>query len=310
MVAKFGDCKVTPLVGGTRQVTVSTGFAGGSGVLDEITADETVTVSDAFGSGIKYFLICLHRDWSANETTVKVITAAGTSLPSSMPTRDNNPGVVDDQPLALVSLAAGDAVPTVIYDLRAVGGPNGFNMSPDLAGLPNWINYMAFEGYTIWTGNKSWRRIVDPATSNPKWDQDPEIVRSGPSLGNPLSISGASGWTTVSVLECRGSRTGNDMKIRFQARRTGATLDFPNGSAGSDPILTVGNTSWRPPYNVQFAFSYVAATGATYGGLAVYTTAGEVQMVSVTPGTSIGKSPVNGVDRTSFTGIAAWTREV
>lgn len=309
MVSKFSDCKVAPLVGGTRQVTISTGFAGGSGVLDEITEAETVTVSDAFASGIKYFLICLHRDWSTNTTTVKVITAAGTSLPSSMPTRDNTPGVSDDQPLALVSLAAGDTLPTVIYDLRAVGGPNGFNMSPDLAGLPNWINYMAFEGYTIWTGDKSWRRVTDPATGNPNWEVDPEIVKSGPNIPNGLSINGTSGWATSSVLESRGSRTGNDMKIRFQARRTGATLDFPNGSAGSDPILTIGNTNWRPPYNVPFAFSYVAGTGATYGGFALYTTAGEVQLISVTPGTSIGKSPVNGIDRTSFSGVAEWTRE-
>jgi hypothetical protein len=304
------DCKVTPKTDGTRQVNVSAGWIGGWGVADHNAGTVAVTLPSV-ASGTRWFPIYARRNW--NNGSVGTTFVAGTigltsadTLPDRNTDGDGSGGGsgLDDQPLALVPLTAGATVPGTPIDLRVFSSGEAGVM---VATSELVLQYMDQIGDQIRIGNVTWTRLIN-STGAPIWDRDPEIVQSGPNLGNPLKINGAAGWSTVSVLTCRGSRSGNKMELLFQARRGGATLNFPNGGAGSDPIMTVGNTDWRPPYAVRFPFSYVAATGATYGGFAVYTTDGEVQIVSVTPGTSIGKSPVNGVDRTSFAGTASWNR--
>jgi hypothetical protein len=171
MVASHTDCVVSPLVGGTRQIQVSTGYMGGWGILDQITATETLTLATV-ASGIHYWLICAHRNWTTPVTTITAIDA-GTALPATMPTRSTSPGTTDDQPLALVSIAAGATNPVVIYDLRAIGGPNFYNMSASLQNLPNWLSYMAIEGSTVYTGNKRWYRSVNQFTGNAFWGHRP-----------------------------------------------------------------------------------------------------------------------------------------
>jgi hypothetical protein len=305
------DCKVTPKTDGTRQVNISAGWIGGQGIVDHNLATFVVALPTV-SSGTRWFPIYARRNWNAGSIgTTFVSGATGLTSADVLPSRntdgDGSGGGtgLDDQPLALVPLTAGATVPGTPIDLRVFASAEA---GPMVASSEMVLQYMNNVGDQIRIGNTTWTRVIN-SSGAPVWDRDPEIVRSGPNLGNPLKVNGKPGWLTVSVLECKGTRTGNDMKLLLQARRGGATLDFPNGGASSDPIMTVGNTDWQPPNNVRFPFSYVTATGATYGGFAVYTTAGEVQLVSVTPGTSIGKSPVNGVDRTSFAGTATWTRE-
>jgi hypothetical protein len=305
------DCKVTPRSNGTRQVNIAAGWIGGCGIVDHNTSTATVTLPTV-SSGTRWFAVYARRNWNSGSVGTTFVAdstplTATDTLPDRNTDGDGSDGGsgIDDQPLALVPLTAGATVPGTPIDLRVFSSGEAGLM---VASSELVLQYMNNVGDMIRIGNTTWSRLIN-ASGAPIWEQDPEIVRSGPNYGNPLKINGAAGWTTVSQLESRGIRTGNDMKILFQARRTGATLSFPIGSAADDPILTVGNTAWRPPYTVPFAFQYVAASGATYGGFAKYTTAGEVQLISVTYDTTIGKSPINGVDRTSFLGVASWTRE-
>ena len=311
-VADQTSCKVTGYASGTFQVQVSTGYASGWGVRDQITATELYTLPSVT-SGIEYFMVGILRDWTSNTSTISHVNA-GTTLPSSMPARVNNPGVKDFQPLALVSLAAGDTLPQVIYDLRAVGGPNTFNMSAALADKPNWFDYMAWEGYTIRTGHTIRYRGVDPSTGSVKWISDPEIVRSGPGLGNNLAVTNIAGWPTVAKLESRGSRTGNDMKLLLQLNHSSSsnpisfTSTYGNVVGGDTTLCTVGNTSWQPPYNIPgVQFEYLTADNATYSGTARFGTGGDFVVIAGTPGTTIG---VRTDGSWAIRALVAWTREV
>lgn len=319
LAARYGvqdsaSCQVEPYTTGTYQVQVSTGFAGGWGVVDQITATELYTLPNP-ASGTQYFLVGLLRDWSAKTTTVSHILA-GASLPASMPGRPQDPGNTQDfQPLALVSLAHGDTAPKIVYDLRAAGGPNTFNMSAALATLPNWLAYMAFEGNTIWTGHKRWHRAINAATGNPFWDVSPEIVHSGPGLGNGLSISnaGTAGWKSYAVLECRGSRNDNDMKIFLQINHYSGsnpvsfTSQTGNTVGGDVTVLVVGNTDWQPPYDIPaIAFDYLAADNSSLSGFARYNTDGSFAITNGVQGTSIG---VRSDGSWSIQALISWTRE-
>jgi hypothetical protein len=315
MVASHTDCVVSPLVGGTRQIQVSTGYMGGWGILDQITATETLTLATV-ASGIHYWLICAHRNWTTPVTTITAIDA-GTALPATMPTRSTSPGTTDDQPLALVSIAAGATNPVVIYDLRAIGGPNIYNMSASLQNLPNWLSYMAIEGSTVYTGNKRWYRSVNQFTGNAFWDTDPEIVTSGPGVSNDVGVNSAlTGWTTSSTYAQRFSRSGNACTLLLQANTTSSTraIEFgPDGgvSGGDTAVLTVSQTAYQPPYSItDLDIRYIDGSrgGSSYHGGARLDSTGDLVIESGLPNTQAG--PVaESSNFPTIRAIARWTRE-
>jgi hypothetical protein len=302
------DCKVTPRSNGTRQVNISAGYIGGWGVVDHNTSTAVVTLPTV-SSGTRWFAVYARRNWnSGNVGTTFVADTVGLTSSATLPERntdgdgsDGGSGL-DDQPLALVPLTAGATVPGTPIDLRVFSSAESGLMvaSSDLV-----LQYMNEVGDVIRIGNKTYSRVINSAGS-PVWDVDPEVVRSGPNLGNPLKVNGGSGWTTVSKLVTRGTRSGNIMTMYFQARRTGATISSTNGNVSSDPpILTVGNADWHPPYAIPCEVYYIAASHANYGGSAIYTTDGELQLVSIVPGSSVGKTS----EFTSIRAAVTWVRE-
>jgi len=301
-----GDCKPTGLSTGTYQVQIAPGWLGAHGVADNVTEAEVVPLTPP-SSGRLYYLIVLHRDWSASTSTFQALPG-GNSLPSSLPSRTTGPGVADDQPIALVSLAAGDTVPTITYDLRMWGGNERLNCFD----MPvNFLSFNQFSGNRIrFTSGFTYEWVLNPSTLNGYWDVDPEIVRSGPNLGNGLSIGPIGpGWSGPGSVETRGKRSGNKMEILFQARRIGTTLTFSdsqgNVDGGDSTVFTVGNTSWQPPYSIPLDIVYYSSSGASYGGSGQYNPNGTVVIQSGAPGTNIGKTS-SGI---SFRAQANWTRE-
>lgn len=145
-----------PVVNGSsaRTVTINTGFVGGYGVIDEITAAEDVQINaDLPTTGnTKWFLIALRRDWGAGESELVVIPGTGSM---SIPVRQQSPGTgQDDQPLALVQITGGNNNPTALVDLRAWGGEGGAIMQV------GW-NSGTFRQYINWQGALvRWRNEV------------------------------------------------------------------------------------------------------------------------------------------------------
>lgn len=311
MVDSPDDCVITPVSGG---VQVGPGILGGQGILDEVDSSLAVVPWTPPASGTQYAVLVATRDWAASTPqTSFALQTAGTSLPATMPTLTNTtPGVKDDQPLALLSLASNDVIPRLVKDLRAIGGPNFYVMQSGLD--QNWFGYMTQPGVTIYSGTVTWRRLLDPNSGNEIWERDPDIERSGPGFGNPLQITGSmTGWATVSQVESRGSRSDNDMKLLLQAVHGSSsnpisfTSQFGAVVGGDTTVVTVGNTSWRPPYDIPgVGFTYRAGDNSTYTGHGTYTVDGQFKITDGVQGTTIG---VRTDGTWSIRALVNWTRE-
>lgn len=103
-------------------VTVAPGVAHGQGVTDVSDAPVPVALTPP-GSGSRYWLVALRRTWQTTNQTTVVAVDLGSSQPGAIPMgapRNSEPGVIDDQPLALVSWVSG-ATSFSVVDLRLVG---------------------------------------------------------------------------------------------------------------------------------------------------------------------------------------------
>lgn len=174
---------VASIGGADREVRLSPGRGFGYGVRDKTTADASI-VLPASTSGSVWHLICVHRDWQANQS--RFDSVAGTSA-RALPTRDASPGQVDDQPLWLARVDAGKSQVQQLVDLRVWGGDGGSFAVDDLV-----LQYINRVGTVIRVGRMSWARVLN-AQSIPTW------VRSddGTPVGSIQAFAGANapdGW--------------------------------------------------------------------------------------------------------------------
>jgi hypothetical protein len=239
--------RVTPSPTGTREVTIGVGRIGGWGVLDNITAPITVQLPSVT-SGTKYFLIVARRTWGATQATSIAYIDAGTS--ATIPARNVSRGVLDDQPLALVPVTAGQTVPGAPIDLRLIGHSAGSFVAKSTLVL----GIVTLLGIEVRIGTDTYRRVFNSAGS-PTWEKDP-----GPLGSVPLSVLtqagvGATedGWT-MGGLDNRAKIDGNVVHIDYEVRRTGARI-IPDASTGNfldtriatlAPILRPSKGVWIP----------------------------------------------------------------
>jgi microcystin-dependent protein len=109
------DFAPTTVVGVDRTVQLAAGSAAGHGVL--VISDAPISVqSPVLASGTRWDTVVLRRDWQTNTSSVVVIT--GTSTEQLAAGLNANPGIIDDEPLALVQITSGQQLPTAIRDLR------------------------------------------------------------------------------------------------------------------------------------------------------------------------------------------------
>lgn len=233
--------RVTPLGSGTRQVNVAAGTIGGRGVLDQITSDFTVQLPTV-ASGTRWFMVVARRTWGVTQATSVTSIDAGTSN-STIPARNTNPGTVDDQPLALVPLTAGNTVPGTPIDLRVIGTAKG--------GIVTGFNQLALSyfdeiGAQVRIGTDTWTRVVN-GSYVASWAKDP-----GPygrlslttATGTGL-ISLASGWALLST--SRGTTDGNETDVFLELTRTGSAIGVdPNNGNLIDQTVGTVSTAYRP----------------------------------------------------------------
>lgn len=143
-----------------RGIVISPGTFGGVGIYDESDAIESLQFG-AINSGSRYDLVVARRDWQgvAGRTQLVVIPGAKTM---TLPTYNRDPGVLDDQPLYLVHLRAGQTRPAAIYDLRGFGA-NGKVVTYHELAMDVYRDYPGLElqvGRRIYTvrGGRTWMR--------------------------------------------------------------------------------------------------------------------------------------------------------
>ena len=159
---------------GTREVLVQPGRVFGYGILDESDAVVSLTGS-AVSSGDRWDLVALRRDWVAGTSTVVLIPGGGSQ---TLPARNTTPGVLDDQPIALVRFSAGQASVMDVVDLRVWHGPGGyFASSPLVRGYLEQLWGRAAFGVRVYVADRTYVRVLD-AVGVARWVTDSVIVSS------------------------------------------------------------------------------------------------------------------------------------
>lgn len=223
-----GDLAVTQSAG-TRMISIAAGRAWGRGIMD--TSDAAAVIQlDAVSTGSRYDLIALRRSWGpANGGPSEIVVLKGTSAKALPSGRQSNPGITDDQPLALVRVQAGTASIPEIIDLR-VWGRNGGQLYAKDDLVRSYVNSVGTE---ICVGTTKWQRIVG-ANNVAQWVNRGQLNDTG---FQQIATGAAPGW----ALEYIRYRVKNGMvELLVQFSRTGADIEVPgNGDVGNLHIANV-----------------------------------------------------------------------
>ena len=145
--------------GADRSVRLAPGTAQGYGIRD--TCTETNIQLEPVSSGVRWDEIVLRRDWSAEESSFAVIQGGSNR---ALPVREQEPGILDDQPIALVQITAGQQYPTDLVDLRCWAGDGGLVAVDSLA-----LAYLDDPGTRVSIGDTTYTRVVSPSGAT-SWD--------------------------------------------------------------------------------------------------------------------------------------------
>ena len=209
----LGSWQPTAVSGVDRTVRIAPGVVWGRGVRD--TNDTNIDVSiPLVSSGTRWDLIVARRTWGTSTTTV--VRVAGTSTKGIPAGRTVGPGVVDDQPLALVKVTAGSTAITELVDLRCFGGAGGLQALDKLA-----LQYLNFPGALVQVGTEFWTYPADGSA----W------VKAGNYQGLDLFGYGAAlqgSGSTSTPFQFQGGSVVQNTDANGYARLT-FPKSFPNG---------------------------------------------------------------------------------
>lgn len=167
------DWKVTPGAA-DREIRIAPGMGFGAGVLDRTTAEASLSLP-APVAGSRWHLIIARRDWQANESSFDSI--AGTTGNASLPARATNPGTLDEQPIALVRVQAGQSQVVEIRDLRVWGNVGGAFAVDDLV-----RQYISRLGTALFINGVVWNRILNSLGTS-TWVRSPVLRQAGTAEG-------------------------------------------------------------------------------------------------------------------------------
>lgn len=249
--------RVTPVAAGTRQVSISAGFLGAWGVVDYNTAAFVLQLP-VVESGTRWFMIVARRTWGTINATTFEFIDAGLATPTTLPTRNVNFGEVDDQPLALVPLTAGNTVPGTPIDLRVMGTDNGpVHARSELA-----LQYLATLGMEVQIGTTTWRRVLNTAGTGHVWEKDPGAYGRVllPVYSQAAVLVTQGNWTGAS-LSSEATPDGNDIELNLELLLRSGTITADSVGGLADIVIANVNAPYRPP-RIK-AFSGMVLGGAT-----------------------------------------------
>lgn len=232
------DFKVTAHPSTPYAVNVAVGKAWGYGILDESDAVETVTCPTPAAGTTRWDLICLRRNWGPLAGGPTIVTSVQGGTVKAIPAgRQNTPGSLDDQPLALVQWTAGQTQPTQIVDLRCWAGNGGMFARDELA-----LSYLAKLGASIKIGDNHWSYDV-LANDIPGW-----VNEDGSTPWAPLTL--AAGFVSNGIALVRTVGRGGFVHVAADVRYTGASLTegkiiapLPGGQTPVTTCMIPGTTN-------------------------------------------------------------------
>ena len=229
-----GDLKVTAVPGQPLMVSVASGTGWGHGVMDTETSNTTIAC-DPIGSGSRWDLIALRRDWqplAGGPTAVAKVT--GTSEKVIPGSRQQQPGVVDDQPLALVQWTFGQTQPTQIIDLRCWAGNGGMVAVNDLV-----RSYLSAAGTRLYVDGIDWLRVVG-ANDLLQWTQIDAAMAVSPAASGTLARSDNTANINYGDTTLRVNIDANSVGPWTNHRGSGLECSVPGVYFISGRLLTDG----------------------------------------------------------------------
>lgn len=270
-VVNVGDCKVTATTGDRRVSVAPTSSGGGVwgwGVFCEF-AEATPLSLSAPGSGSRWDLIALRRNWTTRTVTPVVVPGSATK---QIPTRRTNPGVEDDQPIALVRVQAGITSIMEIIDLRCFSSGGGV-LAMDITAL----EYLNYVGASVRIQHTTHTRMVD-ASGNLSWSRTVAggaIGYTASSFREPTTANGTIATIQVpypgypfhifahSTIEAGGGGVGTRWNMDLLIN--GTVVDGARGDVVA-PWFQVKGNSW----GASTASSTVAVRASRYNGTGVF----------------------------------------
>jgi hypothetical protein len=240
-VVGLDDWAVTPVVGSDRTISIAAGKGWGHGVFDESTTSTAIQL-DPVATGVRYDLIVMRRNWTGTggvSTFAKVNGTVDVLIPAA---RQSGPGVIDEQPIALVQVVAGQGIVGVIRDLRCWSSNGGTVIRHDLC-----LSYLNGIGtHVVDMGNgKRYLRVIG-TDGNAAWTAGVEdgmipLYGIGPTVlsGTPTTYTEAGIAKQPNFLIQAGSTV--QMTDQSGYGRVTWPNPFPNGLL--TVILTNGDSS-------------------------------------------------------------------
>lgn len=213
------DCVVSAVPGLDRTLEVAPGRAWGQGVMDELSHDpEPLRVQLApVASGSRWDLIALRRSWLSAPGQTTVVAIQGSSSKVIPAARESTAGSVDDQPLALVRVTAGQSLPAEIIDLRCWASNGGVQVLDDIA-----LQYLGFPGSMVWHKWRTWAYTRDSVPGSTwGWVKIGDI-----GILHGLRNSPFSGWAFDGVVSSTQDPPRRITTLSLAVKRTGASFSI------------------------------------------------------------------------------------
>lgn len=267
---------VTPATG-DRAISVSPGIAWGQGVLDTSNSAQNLLL-EASTSGSRWDTVVIRRDWTPVRGVTSLVVLKGTATKAISNSRLWNPGVKDDQPIALVRVVAGSTAIQEIVDLRVFGRNGDMFAKNDLA-----RSYIGAVGSSMNVDGQMWHRVLNASGSNvwvkgenlyddTGWKTVPKPAwKSG--WGNPTDYIRYRSQGNLTEVLMSVTRTGGPIKA-------GSTGNLTNVAVVGGLKGTVAPASWWHPMTAGPAGSI----GAWY-----IADDGNIYLSATVPGLTIGK---------------------
>lgn len=226
---------------GDRMLSIANGTALGPGTLNVGTAFSPIQF-DAVSTGTtRWDLVVLRRDWQppGGATTIQIIKGGANP---TLPARNQNPGVIDDQPLYLQQVNAGSTSLGTRLDLRVWQGPGGAEAGDKLA-----LTYLAQPGAAVKIGGTTHHYELQ---GNGVWGWSEPFAEYA-----PLTIPSSAGYGTEGAIYAEKVGTRTRVTVNIRIYRASGTFAVKEEYTGFGAILPVAVRGTSPEQYLPVALS-------------------------------------------------------
>lgn len=243
------DWRVTAVTGSDRTVRIAAGTGFGRGVFDFTPVDATLQLDAVTTAGASRFdIIVARRNWAGAGGVTSFDAITGTSTGDLPPSRAASPGVLDEQPIAVVQITYGSSVPVVVYDLRCWQDNSG-----TVATTTRVLQYLTGVGTQVRVGNDMWQRVYSSSgtTSLERTKMSGvDLFGAGAALFNGAALSGGGiNFKVQAGTRVQSSDAAGWARITWPEPFPGGllTVILQNGDDAANPDTVMTPGQWPTP---------------------------------------------------------------